>query len=458
MDKTAKLKVVAFLEDDPNLINKTLDGTYIYSGIENVDVLLKSKKATELIIATSIPPDKKLKLSEICKNNSVKMTILPPIDHWKNGTFRIDQLREVTIESLLEREEISLFNEQTAACFKNCVILISGAAGSIGSELSRQLIKYNIERLVLLDQSESGLFDLEFELRRGNERIDFCTEIASVRDNKRIEDIFVRYKPDYVFHAAAYKHVPLMEYFPCEAIQTNVTGTFNMANISIKNKVKRFIMISTDKAVNPTNIMGATKRIAEIYIQSLSEQHHDTQFITTRFGNVLGSNGSVVPLFRKQIMQGGPVTVTHPDVTRYFMTIPEASRLVLEACVMGHGGEIFVFNMGNPVRILDIAKKMIQLAGFTLDEEIFIEFTQLRPGEKMYEELFSDSEQLLPTYHPKIMLAKRCLIDRELLKKQMDLLMNRASQHQHIDIRQLLRTILPEYQEHPVQVIQTALF
>jgi FlaA1/EpsC-like NDP-sugar epimerase len=332
-------------------------------------------------------------------------------------------------------------------CFSNSVVLVSGAAGSIGSELCRQLCRYYIQRIILLDQSESGLHDLEFELHNSNERVDLCIEVASVRDRKRMEEIVARYKPDYLFHAAAYKHVPIMEYFPAEAVLTNIMGTFNLADISVRYNVRKFVMISTDKAVNPTNIMGATKRIAEMYIQSLSEQQHATQFITTRFGNVLGSNGSVVPLFKKQILRGGPVTVTHPDITRYFMTIPEASRLVLEACVMGNGGEIFVFDMGNPIRILDLAKKMIELSGFIPDKEIAIEFTNLRPGEKMYEELFKESEQLIPTYHPKIMLAKRCLVDYEIFKAQLDILMESVLQQQGGNIRQLIRSILPEYEE-----------
>jgi FlaA1/EpsC-like NDP-sugar epimerase len=448
MDKTIKLKVVAFLEDDYSMINKTLDGIEIYPGIENIEKLLADKKVDELIIAKpEMDPAKKIILSDICQARKVKITTLPPVEVWKNGMFRVNQLRELTIESLLEREEINFFNDKTTAFFGKSVVLVTGAAGSIGSELCRQLIKYDIERLVLVDQAESGLFDLEYELSSNKDRIDFCIEVASVRDERRIEEIFARYKPDYVFHAAAYKHVPIMEYFPCEAIQTNVIGTFHLANMSVKYRVKRFIMISTDKAVNPANIMGATKRIAELYIQSLSEQQHSTQFITTRFGNVLGSNGSVVPLFRKQIMNGGPVTVTHPDVTRYFMTIPEASRLVLEACVMGKGGEIFVFNMGSPVRILDMAKKMIQLAGYTLDKDISIEFTDLRPGEKMYEELFKDSEQLLPTYHPKIMTARRSHINYKLFRKQLEQLMECALQQQHSQIKQIIRAILPEYME-----------
>ncbi|MDO6429400.1 nucleoside-diphosphate sugar epimerase/dehydratase [Flavitalea sp. BT771] len=449
IDSANPLKVVAFLDDDADMIYKTLDRVVIFPcDSRALDKLLGEKKVQELIIARpDLRPEKKLMLSEICGSRSVKITTLPPLELWKNGGFRVNQLRELTIESLLEREEISFQNEKTDLCFSNSVVLVSGAAGSIGSELCRQLCRYYIQRIILLDQSESGLHDLEFELHNSNERVDLCIELASVRDRKRMEEIVARYKPDYLFHAAAYKHVPIMEYFPAEAVLTNVMGTFNLADISVRYNVRKFVMISTDKAVNPTNIMGATKRIAEMYIQSLSEQQHATQFITTRFGNVLGSNGSVVPLFKKQILKGGPVTITHPDITRYFMTIPEASRLVLEACVMGNGGEIFVFDMGNPIRILDLAKKMIELSGFIPDKEIAIEFTNLRPGEKMHEELFKESEQLIPTYHPKIMLAKRCLVDYEIFKAQLDILMESVLQQQGGNIRQLIRSILPEYEE-----------
>jgi FlaA1/EpsC-like NDP-sugar epimerase len=366
---------------------------------------------------------------------------------WKNKMFRVDELTEITIGSLLERDEISFQNEQTALCFDKSVVLVSGAAGSIGSEICRQLFGYNIRRIVLLDQSESGLSNFEFELRNRNGEVDICAEVASVRDKKRVEDIFIQYKPDYVFHAAAYKHVPIMESFPSEAILTNILGTQTLADIAVKYKVQKFIMVSTDKAVNPTNMMGATKCIAEIYIQSLSKQSGQTQFITTRFGNVLGSNGSVVPLFIKQILRGGPLTITHPDITRYFMTIPEASRLVVEACVMGGGGEIFVFNMGKPVKILEIAKKLIQLAGYTPGKEIAIEFIGLRSGEKMHEELFSESENLMPTYHPEIMMAKTRDVNSDIFKGQLENLIEYALQHQQTNVRRLIHAMLPEFKE-----------
>ena len=444
--KSNKMNVVGFIDKNFNLVDKTLDGLRIYDSSRGLEKLLGEKKVNEVIIADrDLDPEEKIRFAEFCNSKNVKITVLPPEDLWKNGIFRVNQLRELTIESLLERDEIHFYNEQTKICFDKSVVLVSGGAGSIGSEICRQLLKYNIERLVLVDQSESGLHSLQLELANINDNVDVCLELASIRDRKRIEDIFTRYKPDYVFHAAAYKHVPIMEYFPTEAILTNVLGTRVLADISIKEKVRKFILISTDKAVNPTNIMGVTKRIAEMYVQSLSEQQQYTQFITTRFGNVLGSIGSVVPIFRNQILKGGPVTITHPDITRFFMTIPEASRLVLEACVMGKGGEIFVFNMGKPVKILDLAKKMIQLAGLTLDKEITIEYIGLRPGEKMFEELFKESETFIPTYHPKIMLAKRSEVDIAKFTEELNALIDLAYQHHSLPIKQLIRLIIPEY-------------
>ncbi len=448
LEEYNKMKVVGFIERDVNLIGKTLDGLKIYDSNKGLEKLLVEKIIHEIIIADrNLDPDKKIIFSDFCNARNIKITTLPPPEAWKNGIFRVNQLRELTIESLLERDEIQFDNIQSKACFDNSVVLVSGGAGSIGSEICRQIIKYKIERLVLVDQSESGLHGLQMELQDLNDSVDLCLELASIRDKERVEDIFMRYKPDYVFHAAAYKHVPMLEYFSTEAILTNVLGTRILADISINSRVKKFIYISTDKAVNPTNIMGVTKRIAEMYIQSLSEQQKDTQFITTRFGNVLGSIGSVVPIFKNQILRGGPVTITHPDITRYFMTIPEASRLVLEACVMGKGGEIFVFNMGKPIRILDMAKKMIQLAGYTGENEIPIEFTGLRPGEKMYEELFKESETFLPTYHPTIMLAKRSEIDPVNFNYQVGRLIDLAIHHHYALVKRIIRSIIPEYIE-----------
>ncbi len=372
----------------------------------------------------------------------------PPADRsWKSRMYHVEELTAIAVGSLLQREEIRFQNERTVSCFDQAVVLVSGAAGSIGSEICRQLFRYPITRIVLVDQSESGLFDFELELRSRDQRVDICVEVASVRDNARIAGIFTRYKPDFVFHAAAYKHVPVMESFPSEAILTNVLGTQIMADMSIRAGVRKFIMVSSDKAVNPSNMMGATKSIAEIYIRSLSGLSGDTQFIITRFGNVLGSAGSIVPLFIRQILNGGPVTITHPDVTRYFMTIPEASRLVVEACVMGEGGEVFVFNMGEPVKILDIAKKLILLAGYTPGKEIGISFIGLRPGEKVHEELFHESEQLMSTHHPRIMKARMREPDSILFGAQLQSLMGHAIQHQQACARNLIVAMVKEFKE-----------
>ena len=372
----------------------------------------------------------------------------PPADRsWKSRMYHVEELTDITIGSLLQREEIHFQNERTVSCFDQMVVLVSGAAGSIGSEICRQLFRYPIRRVILVDQSESGLFDFELELRSMNGRIDICVEVATVRDRERIAGIFTQYKPDFVFHAAAYKHVPVMESFPSEAILTNVLGTQIMADMAIRVGVRKFVLVSSDKAVNPSNMMGATKSIAEIYIQSLSRRSGDTQFITTRFGNVLGSAGSVVPLFIRQILNGGPVTITHPDVTRYFMTIPEASRLVIEACVMGEGGEVFVFNMGEPMKILDIAKKLIRLAGYTPGKEIGITFIGLRSGEKVHEELFHDSEHLMPTHHPKIMKARTDEPDAALFGTQLEKLIGHALQHRQDCARKLIVAMVPEFKE-----------
>lgn len=366
---------------------------------------------------------------------------------WKSSMFHVDELTDITIGALLERDESAFQYEGTAPYFDKSVVLVSGAAGSIGSEICRQLSGFNITRIILLDQSESGLFDFQFELRSRTAGTDICVELGSVRDKQRLETLFQRYRPDYVFHAAAYKHVPIMESIPSEAVLTNVLGTQILADMAIRYKVRKFILVSTDKAVNPANVMGATKGIAEMYIQSLSGRSEATEFITTRFGNVLGSTGSVVPLFIKQILRGGPVTITHPEVTRYFMTIPEASRLVVAACVMGKGEEIFVFNMGKPVRILEMARKLIRLAGYTEGKEISIEFIGLRKGEKIHEELFSESEDLMPTHHPEIMMARARNFDSTLFSRQMGELIDHALQHRQEDVRLLLQKMLPENNE-----------
>ena len=363
---------------------------------------------------------------------------------------RIGRIDAIKIEDLLERPQININTENVRQIIQDRVVLVSGAAGSIGSELVRQIQQFSPQVTILLEMAESPLHDLMLELTRQFPQSRFIPVIADVRNRARIEQIFNEMRPDVVYHAAAYKHVPLMESFPNEAIQANVLGTKNMADIAVQYGVKRFVMISTDKAVNPTNIMGASKRIAEIYVQSLfkklSAQNPDcTKFITTRFGNVLGSNGSVIPYFRKQIAAGGPLTVTHPDIIRYFMTIPEACCLVMEASTLGNGGEIFVFDMGKPVKILDLARNMIRLAGYTPEKDIQIEFTGLRPGEKLYEELLNQKETTLPTSNEKIMVARVREFEFDKVSQEVDQLIQTSQQSKPFTTVKLMKQLVPEY-------------
>ena len=371
---------------------------------------------------------------------------------------RIGRIDAIKIEDLLERPKIEIDTDNVRQTIKGKVVLVSGAAGSIGSELVRQVQKYEPQVTILLEMAESPLHDLTLDLQHTFPDARFIPIIADVRNRSRVEQIFKDMRPDVVYHAAAYKHVPLMEDFPSEAIQANVWGTKNMADMAVKYGVQRFVMISTDKAVNPTNIMGASKRIAEIYVQSLFRKLHEkdencTKFITTRFGNVLGSNGSVIPYFRKQIAAGGPVTVTHPNIIRYFMTIPEACCLVMEASTLGNGGEIFVFDMGKPVKILDLARNMIRLAGYTPEKEIQIQFTGLRPGEKLYEELLNQKEATLPTANKKIMVARVREFDFDQVSKQIDKLIatttttttTTTTGQKTFTIVKLMKQIVPEF-------------
>jgi FlaA1/EpsC-like NDP-sugar epimerase len=350
----------------------------------------------------------KRKISDIFLDRGVVVKALPPVDKWVEGEFAMNQIHNVKIEDLLGREVIQMNNKRIGEEISGKVILVTGAAGSIGSEIVRQLIAYFPAKLVLVDQAESALYDLEYELAgKVPANVQLIVNVADVSDTRRVSKIFKSHQPNIVFHAAAYKHVPLMENNPYEAIKTNVIGTRILSELASEVGVEKFVMVSTDKAVNPTNVMGATKRLAEMYTQSMNQiEGVKTKFIATRFGNVLGSNGSVIPLFKKQIERGGPVTVTHPEITRYFMTIPEACELVLEAATMGQGGEVFVFDMGESVKIIDLAKKMITLSGLRVDKDIEIRYTGLRPGEKLYEELLNNDENTLPTHHPKILIAE----------------------------------------------------
>lgn len=402
-DNASDLRVIAFFENDQNKVGKVINGTPILFA-DDLARQLADLEFEQLIIAVqNLPVQRKNEIVDACLENGVTVKSVPQASDWVQGELSLKQIKEVKIEDLLGREAITLDNHAVSHELSNKRVCITGAAGSIGSELVRQVLQFNPARIILIDQGESPLYELEREL---NHLPNGVFHVADIRDKSRIEAIFRSEKPEVIFHAAAYKHVPLMENNVVEAIKTNIFGTQNLADLAVTHGIKRFVMVSTDKAVNPTSVMGCTKRIAEIYVQSLNRKGDDTVFVTTRFGNVLGSNGSVIPFFKKQISSGGPITVTHPEITRYFMTITEACQLVLEAGAMGKGGEIFIFDMGESVRIVDLAKKMVQLSGLELDKDIEIIFTGLRKGEKLYEELLADKENTLPTHHNKIMIAK----------------------------------------------------
>lgn len=385
-------------------------------------------------------------ITEICLENNWEVKVLPAFDDWIDGKMPVKSVRDVKIEDLLGRDEIRLNLQRIHQNLVGRTILVTGAAGSIGSEIVRQLLKYPIGKLVLLDQAESALYDLQQEINSKYKKASFELVIADVSNSSRMRKVFEHFNPEIVFNAAAYKHVPLMEDNPYEALRVNVGGTRILADLSVEFGVEKFVMISTDKAVNPTNVMGASKRICEIYIQSLAQRVDiNTSFITTRFGNVLGSNGSVVPLFKRQIEQGGPVKVTHPDITRYFMTIPEACQLVLEAGCMGKGGEIFVFDMGKPVKILDLAKKMIQLAGLKLNVDIHISFTGLRHGEKLYEELLARNENTLPTHNDKIMIGQVRSHDFEVINTAITEILNYLNVENNEMLVARMKNLVPEF-------------
>ena len=404
-------KVFGFIDDNKHLQGKAKAGIPIYSLRKTFSTIIQSQHIDEIILAVNrggISEERVHKLIDLCLKQKIVIKEIPPVNDWLTGGLNAKQLRPMNIEDLLGREVIALDTERIRGGLKESVILVTGGAGSIGSELVRQLLAFDAHMVVIVDQAESALFDLQNELlTKGYNNARFVIAIGDVTNFYRMVQLFERYHPDLVFNAAAYKHVPMMEDNPYEAIRVNVGGTQLLTQLSVTYRVKKFVMISTDKAVNPTNVMGASKRICEMYIQSQSQlEGMNTQFITTRFGNVLGSNGSVVPLFSKQIAAGGPVTLTHRDITRYFMTIPEACQLVLEAGFMGSGGEIYVFDMGKPVKIYDLAVKMITLAGLEPGRDIKIIETGLRPGEKLFEELLATKENTLPTYHKKIMIGK----------------------------------------------------
>ncbi len=447
-DDASDLRVVAFYEDNVNKVGKVINGTPILLA-EDLEIQLDQISADELIIAVqNLPLSRKNQIVDACLKHSITVRSVPQASDWVQGELSLKQIKEVKIEDLLGRETIQLDNQAVSSELHNKRVCITGAAGSIGSELVRQALKFNPSRIILIDQGESPLYILEREL---GESLNGRIYVADIRDKKRLESIFEKELPEVVLHAAAYKHVPLMENNVIEAVKTNVLGTQNLSDLAIKYKVERFVMVSTDKAVNPTSIMGCTKRVAEIYVQSLNQtmnaadQH--TVFVTTRFGNVLGSNGSVIPFFKKQISDGGPVTVTHPEITRYFMTITEACQLVLEAGAMGRGGEIFIFDMGESVQIVNLAKRMIQLSGLELGKDIEIVYTGLREGEKLYEELLADRENTLPTHHKKIMIAKVAEYRFKEVKEYFQTLKEMVRSNADLDIfTDELQKLVPEFQ------------
>lgn len=437
-------EVVAFVDDNERKAGKKINTLYVYSLKKITSDLIEKQAIEEVVISIqNIEPSRLLEISSILFELGLKVKIVPPVQTWIDGDLSVGQIKDVKIEDLLGREPITIINPALVHEYENQIIFITGAAGSIGSEIARKATKYAYKKLILIDTAESALYELQQEFIRDGIK-NFIAIVADVRDKKRMENLFHIYRPEIVFHAAAYKHVPLMENNPYEAVSVNIGGTRNMASLSVKHSVNKFILISTDKAVNPTNVMGATKRIAELYVNCLQGKGQ-TKFITTRFGNVLGSNGSVIPLFKKQIENGGPLTVTHEDITRYFMTISEACQLVLEAATMGNGGEIFVFDMGESVKIFDLAKNMIILSGLRYPEDIDIKITGLRPGEKIYEELLADGENTRPTYHEKIMIAKTKPLDIDLITEKIANLCLVNSKVQNLEVVSLIKQILPEY-------------
>jgi FlaA1/EpsC-like NDP-sugar epimerase len=446
-DAAIKYRVVAFVDDDEKKEGRSLEGAFIYT-TDNLGQLIRDNNVEIVIISIqNLPVAKKNEIADICLNYNTRVLNVPPPTKWINGELSFNQLKTINIEDLLEREPIKLDADLINDQIKNKVIMITGAAGSIGGELARQCMKFGPKKIYLLDQAESPLHELEMEFSDKYSKESYEVAIADVRNVDRMHKAFETFKPNIVFHAAAYKHVPLMENNPSESVFTNVLGTKVCADLSVAHNVEKFVFVSTDKAVNPTNVMGASKRIAEIYIQSLGKKSK-TRFITTRFGNVLGSNGSVIPRFKRQIETGGPVTITHPDITRYFMTIPEACQLVLEAGCMGKGGEIFVFDMGKSVKIIDLARKMIKLSGLQENKDIKIEITGLRPGEKLFEELLADSENTLPTHHSQILIGKVREYEYNDVNTTIENIIKLFDTQNNELIVKEMKTIVPEYKSN----------
>lgn len=451
---THNYKVVAFFDDNPKVHGKRLNGIQIWNPKKSfTQVIDKYKVQVGILAINNLSEHRRISFINACLKKGMQVLKVPPTEQWLSGQLNVGQLARIKFEDLLSRDPIQLSIENISRYLQNKSILITGCAGSIGSEIVRQVMAFEPKLVIGLDNAESPIVDLERELKRDGQE-GFLPIVGDVRHLHKLQQVFEKYRPEVVFHAAAYKHVPIMEAYPEEALLSNVLGTKQVADMAREFKAKKFVMVSTDKAVNPANIMGASKRIAEMYVQSLQFQNNSsTQFITTRFGNVLGSNGSVIPIFRKQIEKRIPVTVTHPDITRYFMTIPEACQLVLEAGCMGDGGEIFVFDMGKPVKIDDLAKKMIQLSGLKLGEDIQIAYTGLRPGEKLYEELLDEKENLRNTHHPKILRAsvRRMAYEEANIRigRLVELAQNGSTEEA---LRTAIREMVPEYKPSGAKV------
>jgi FlaA1/EpsC-like NDP-sugar epimerase len=447
------IRVAAFFDDSIDKHRKILEGVSIYNGTSELEDIITRHNIEQVIIAIpSISKSRKQDIVERCLALNVNVRTVPPIEKWINGELSFNQIKNIKIEDLIERDVIELDKAKIGNQVNGKVVMVTGAGGSIGSEMVRQIIKFKPKKLLCVDKSEIKLYELDGELRESHKNeLNTFVEIliGDITNEARMKMIFEKFKPQIIYHAAAYKHVPLMEENPSEAIWVNVKGTKTIADLAYQYNSDRFVMVSTDKAVNPTNVMGASKRIAEIYVQSLYhnaiKNNVKTKYITTRFGNVLGSSGSVIPRFRKQIEDGGPITVTHPDITRYFMTIPEACQLVLEAGNMGNGGEIYIFDMGKSTKIVDLARKMIKLSGLTLGKDIQIVFTGLRPGEKIYEELLNDEENTLPTHHSKIMIGKVRTYDFAEVESNTKELINLYQSQDMMKIVTKMKSIVPEF-------------
>ena len=455
LESTPRMKVIGFLEDAPDKTGKVLDGIPIFDArTSELQQLFNDYSIDELIFTPrDISLERKNEVVDACVHNQIKVRTVPPVDKWVKGELSINQIKEINIEELLGRESIKINNRNIETDLRGKKVLITGAAGSIGSELFRQVVLAMPSSIILVDQAESALYEVEREARSLETSARLYFYIADVNNKDRMRVIFEEHRPSIVYHAAAYKHVPMMENNPSEAITCNILGTKTLADLAVEFEVLKFVMVSTDKAVNPTNVMGCSKRIAEIYVQSYNDYLENTggahtAFVTTRFGNVLGSNGSVIPLFKKQIQEGGPITVTHPEITRYFMTIPEACQLFLEAGTMGKGGEIFIFDMGKSIKILDLAEKMIWLSGLEPRRDIEIVFTGLREGEKLYEELLNDNENTTRTHHQKIMIAKVQHYSYEEINRYVELFEDLVYDKNELKSVALMKELVPEYKSN----------